>query len=516
LNLLNVALNRLEWGTQEETLGADLPAFSSRVAGAILKKLGIETPNAYDYPQNLSGSPEMAGSPLLSAAHGTFRRTADPDLFIQASRDLVEAFPDQFDAHVLRATALMDRYSIARTEENHERLLATISIMERLDPGNPYGPMQRASILALQGHHSAAVDIRTSLLDRSDLAPSMRAWVLRQRAVGLGRLGKTDAALSDLREAIRLDPSNYGNYYQLSVVLERAGRMEEALERGRQALSLSPDYRLHSGLVGTLALLGRWREAVPHASRSCDLANNQDACSKYAYVLYRADRKEEAVTAAREAASMPDMPYGAYDTAAVFALTGNHQESLSLLRCALDAGYKSMNLVRKADFDTLRGDPEFEHIVAEVKQRILADARDWASREPDSWEAQRDLGAALAALERWSEASRAYGAACQRASRQSVCAAYAIALLRAGQPDEARTAVEMAAGLEATSGGAYDLACYYALAGDRLAAIERLRRAVDLGYASDWISRDPDLAALHGNPEFEAIVAEVKKRIEGQ
>ncbi len=57
----------------------------------------------------------------------------------------------------------------------------------------------------------------------------------------------------------------------------------------------------------------------------------------------------------------------------------------------------------------------------------------------------------------------------------------------------------------------YDLACLAALAGERDTAIAYLRQAVDRGYEDQnlWIARDGDLAVLHGDAEFEAIVAEL-------
>ena len=67
--------------------------------------------------------------------------------------------------------------------------------------------------------------------------------------------------------------------------------------------------------------------------------------------------------------------------------------------------------------------------------------------------------------------------------------------------------------MDQTAGSSYDMACYYALAGDRDRAFQHLQRELDQGFKSEWITRDPDLESLHGDPEFEAIVAEVKKRI---
>jgi len=59
----------------------------------------------------------------------------------------------------------------------------------------------------------------------------------------------------------------------------------------------------------------------------------------------------------------------------------------------------------------------------------------------------------------------------------------------------------------------YNLACLSALQNDRETAIDFLRQSLERGYADDTIVDNPDLSSLHGNPEFEAIVAEVERRI---
>lgn len=54
----------------------------------------------------------------------------------------------------------------------------------------------------------------------------------------------------------------------------------------------------------------------------------------------------------------------------------------------------------------------------------------------------------------------------------------------------------------------YNLGCSYALLGKKEAALEALRRAIELGY-SNWgqMTRDPDLKALYGNPEFQKLLS---------
>jgi tetratricopeptide (TPR) repeat protein len=50
----------------------------------------------------------------------------------------------------------------------------------------------------------------------------------------------------------------------------------------------------------------------------------------------------------------------------------------------------------------------------------------------------------------------------------------------------------------------FNIACIYAVLGKKREALDALKRAADAGYG-EWESaaRDPDLASLHGDPEFE-------------
>ncbi len=83
------------------------------------------------------------------------------------------------------------------------------------------------------------------------------------------------------------------------------------------------------------------------------------------------------------------------------------------------------------------------------------------------------------------------------------------------------------AGFDPTEGAsdalvAYEQAGYQALTGQRGRALELLRRALEQGEAADgpsvtlsllarFIAVDPDLVSLHGDPEFETIVADITR-----
>jgi tetratricopeptide (TPR) repeat protein len=91
-----------------------------------------------------------------------------------------------------------------------------------------------------------------------------------------------------------------------------------------------------------------------------------------------------------------------------------------------------------------------------------------------------------------------------------------LARLYLRQGDAARADSHFKRALEflEASDDAYDtvaLALYDVLAGNHEIALRRLKKAVDLGHPRAWIATDFSLAPLHGNPEFEALVADPQR-----
>jgi non-specific serine/threonine protein kinase len=55
----------------------------------------------------------------------------------------------------------------------------------------------------------------------------------------------------------------------------------------------------------------------------------------------------------------------------------------------------------------------------------------------------------------------------------------------------------------------YNVACVYCGMNKKPEAIAALKKAWDAGLRdADWARRDPDLALLHGDPEFERLYPE--------
>jgi len=59
----------------------------------------------------------------------------------------------------------------------------------------------------------------------------------------------------------------------------------------------------------------------------------------------------------------------------------------------------------------------------------------------------------------------------------------------------------------------YNAACTYGNLQMKQEALTMIVRSVETGFTdTDWISRDPDLDCLHGDPEFERLIDEKKRK----
>lgn len=131
---------------------------------------------------------------------------------------------------------------------------------------------------------------------------------------------------------------------------------------------------------------------------------------------------------------------------------------------------------------------------------------------PSYWRSHHGLGLVLAAMGRRAEAAEAYGRACDLGKNQLSCSLYALALKKLGREDAARVAIDRAAAMAESPWGLYNRACYWALSNDRDRAMQLLPRAVAGGHLDRTMITDPDLASLKGDPAFDALVNEIKKR----
>lgn len=112
----------------------------------------------------------------------------------------------------------------------------------------------------------------------------------------LTQLGATDEAVTTLRHALLLDPSQPHAHYNLGVALRNAGRLEEATEYFQRALEMAPDqFEAHYNLGITLKELERLPEAERCLRQALELKpDDADALNTLGIVLHEQGQLESA------------------------------------------------------------------------------------------------------------------------------------------------------------------------------------------------------------------------------
>ena len=125
------------------------------------------------------------------------------------------------------------------------------------------------------------------------------ATALFQKAVLLDRAGRFEEALQMTGKVLEIVPDDYRVWYNRGVILGEMGRLEEALEAYEQTIKLEPAFEIawdNKGVI--LARLGRYEEALESYSRV--LGKNPGYAEAWAgkgSVLLTLGREEEALEA---------------------------------------------------------------------------------------------------------------------------------------------------------------------------------------------------------------------------
>lgn len=130
----------------------------------------------------------------------------------------------------------------------------------QIDPGDASLLYAYAEFLYDHGQCEAAVPV---LAEAQRLQPYAMA-ARNLLAMAYASLGQTDAAIVQLRDATRRDPSCAGTWANLGLLLKDDGKFEEAFAAYDIALKLTPDDpRIRVNRVVALLRAGRWSDAWP-------------------------------------------------------------------------------------------------------------------------------------------------------------------------------------------------------------------------------------------------------------
>jgi tetratricopeptide (TPR) repeat protein len=211
--------------------------------------------------------------------------------------------------------------------------------------------------------------------------------------------------------------------------------------------------------------------------------------------LLRADRYDLAAKAYQQSI---DRGYrvatSLYNQACAYALVGNNDKALALLRQALDSGFDQPGtLAKDDDLESLHGDPRFSALKKEARELSLPAWNHWNWKEMSS-----SRGA-------WRDEAKRYEAYARehpQAGRAWFNLGYAS--LAGDRPEAAAEAFRKALDLGYRKPTTmYNLACAYSRLDQKDAAFDWLFKSIEAGFDSaGHIRSDDDLDNLRGDPRY--------------
>jgi len=238
------------------------------------------------------------------------------------------------------------------------------------------------------------------------------------------------------------------------------------------------------GASGTPAAAIRWIEPEdPSAPKSPEKVREGE---RWFHTGQKAFQEGSYVRAATSyltaAANGHRFPESLYRAAGALAKAGAKEDAMRTLEVAVEAGFDGTEVASDPNFENLRDDPRFA---------ALLDAKPEAAVP-----AVPVVPIALPPV---------YQVA--GSSPKIELNASGIELMRAGQYQKAIDAFEEEVRQSGSSNAMYNIACAYALRGDKSRAFDALQRAIENGFDnSQHMTQDEDLRLLQGDPHFYQLV----------
>ncbi|MBZ5638836.1 MAG: protein kinase [Acidobacteriia bacterium] len=370
ISLVDASRNRLLWGATRQAAEREIRSLASGIARDVLGRLGYAAPHVYDLLESMPiENPKLAVSPSWSEVLATALDSKTTEQTVQRARALARKFPSEPLVLALLAFICLDVFAAMRTDENLRQLEIALQGLEELDRRSPYAASIRASALGFQGKTHDAIALYDGLCAREDLSTSLKSRYLADRALLRAREADVDGASSDFEKAQRLAPVDYYVALEYARFLKSQKRPEEALSWALRAQALAWHDGHTQALVGQiLSELHRWDESVAPNRMACELLHRQALCAELATSLLMSGHSAEAAEAAHMAEGLTDNASGQACLGRYNSRAGNKSEALRCLRRSVALGFSNTSWLREDEgLAPLRGDPEFESIIAETE-----------------------------------------------------------------------------------------------------------------------------------------------------
>ncbi len=190
--------------------------------------------------------------------------------------------------------------------------------------------------------------------------------------------GLNDLSEQAYRRLIELNPTILQPHWMHARMLLYSGKAHEAEEEMRHVVAANPDhFKALAYLGGVLYYEGRFEEAQPYLDRAVLLAgeSTDDTPRMMAAFLYASRHQREKI-APRLLQYRPEQIIdgdGAYWIGGIYALLGDRENALAWLKRTVELGDVNYPwFEHDKNYDSLRADPEYQSIMAGVRQRWQA------------------------------------------------------------------------------------------------------------------------------------------------
>jgi tetratricopeptide (TPR) repeat protein len=235
----------------------------------------------------------------------------------------------------------LDARQAQRIRDVNEAMNAATMLREQRQLDRAREEAQRALVLAESGPAEATLQdqarrLKAELDKEND--DSKLAEHHRQQAMDLGRAGRTDEAIAQMRKAVELDRRNAEAHAMLGALLDDKGQVDETIACWRKAIELDPkNAKTHDNLGVLLHGKGQVEEAIECFKKAIELDPKLvNAHANLGAALNAKGQFDEAIACCKKAIELdPKSAAGHNNLGAALAAKGQLDEAITWFKKAI-------------------------------------------------------------------------------------------------------------------------------------------------------------------------------------
>ena len=389
VQLIDAKTGSTKWSQRYDLRSADLLTFEDEVAAKVVEGLKVEvSPREQESIQQPTTTNVEAYNEYLQARADFTRYLQDSQLSSLEEGERLLEHATSLDNNFADAYGLLAELYAFQGANFFPGSAANLAHAEtaarnalRINPQSLEGLVALGATHSEQGREREAI---LAIRKAVSLAPNYAtAWQLLGYSYYYA--GLNEIAEQAYQRAIDINPALPQPHWMHARMLLYSGRTAEAEKEMRQVVSNNPEqYKALAYLGGVLYYAGKLDEAQPILDRAVQLtgSSGDNTAPLLAGFLYAARTQPEKIDPAVLRYRVSEVIDGdaVYWMGGIYALLGKRSEALDWLRRSVALGNVNYPwFERDKNYDKLRSDPEYQSIMADVRQRWEAYKKEFTS-----------------------------------------------------------------------------------------------------------------------------------------